>query len=948
MQQTETKTVKHPDSVPTTSFRPEKFQQKMRQLALDAGLFESTSGLSEYKKYHDLYEKWLRRYHRSGGSGLRVAHCRAIAMDVMVEALFQRAQKVLEAEHGKKATLKVALFALGGFGRAELSPLSDIDVMFLYPAKKKRPDRFEALQETFNNSILYLLWDMGFKVGHSTRTVKEALSEAQADVQSKNAMLEARRLVGDEALFKEFEKEYRKLLKKDDVRLYIEQRLQDQEARRLKYGGTIYLQEPDIKNGVGGLRDYQNILWMVRLKLATRDIEKRLASEFLSAEEHTDFIEAYDFLLRVRNELHLQSRRATELLNLDRQPKVAWNLGYRQKEIFERVEQFMRDYYRAAQTIVRTSKYLEQKLLVDSTTHVAFSEVIHSWRNHQRQYIDGFQVVDGQLYAPNLAVFEQDPNRVVRVFRHLQRLQLKPDFELTRLIRRFISSIDPESIRNADCSSAFRAILQGTGNVYPALQLMNETGVLSAFIPEWEPLHCLVQHEFYHRYTADEHTLTTIRVLDGVFCQENESETGKFREALESTEHPSLLYLALLLHDIGKGKGIEDHARMGEELAVNILERLDILNELRDKILFLIRHHLEMARFWQRYDIDDPDTIQSFSELVSDKERLRYLYALTYCDSCATSEGLWNGFKDAQHTQLYQTTLANLSGPDTPAPLQPVMIPRESIYAKVPELPGEEIEAHLNLMPERYFSYHNSDEIALHLRMVHRLLETIAEADSLGSLVPVVEWQDDLNQDLTLVHVVTWDRAGLFYKLAGAFSIAGLNIISSKALTRADHITIDTFYVTELDGGVVQSKQAFVDFQKHLEKALLHNQDPLDEIQRRSEARSKPSYLRKETHLPALIPPKVEIYHEISLRRTIIEIQCSDSIGLLYRFAKAIYKHGFDISFARISTERLVVADTFYIEPIQPGEPAEADSLLDLRDELESIIQSFAVQHQEA
>lgn len=933
--------------MPTNSFKPEKFQSKMRQLASDAQLFELTAGLNDFKLYRERYEKWLRRYHRSGGSGLRVAHCRAIAMDVLIEALYSRAVKTLEQNHGA-SSFSVALFALGGFGRAELSPLSDVDLMFLYPVKKKRPKNFSILQETFNNSILYLLWDLGFKVGHSTRTIKEALAEAHADVQSKNAMLESRRLLGDNTLFKDFEKDYRKLLRKDDVRLYIQQRLQDQEARRHKYGGTIYLQEPDIKNGVGGLRDYQNILWMVRLKLASKDIEDRLANEFLSPEEHSDFVKAYDFLLRVRNELHLQSKRATELLNLDRQPKIAWNLGYRQKEVFKRVELFMRDYYRAAQTIVRTSKYLEQKLLLDSTTHVAFSEVVQSWRNHQRQFIDGFQVVDGQLYAPDLAVFQQDPNRVIRVFRHLQRLQLQPDFELTRLIRRFISGIDPESIRNADSNSAFRAILQGTGNVYPALQLMNETGVLSAFMPEWKSLHCLVQHEFYHRYTADEHTLNTIRVLDGIFCLENESETGKFREALESTEHPSLLYIALLLHDIGKGEGIEDHSRVGEELATRILERLDVHNELRGKILFLIRHHLEMARFWQRYDIDDPDTIQSFSELVGDKEQLRYLYALTYCDSCATSESLWNGFKDTQHTHLYQSTLANLSGPDTPAPLQPVMIPRESIYKRVPELPGEEVEAHLNLMPERYFSYHNTDEIALHLRMVHKLLQTIAAAESLGSLVPVVEWQDDLNLDLTVVHVVTWDRAGLFYKLAGAFSIAGLNIVSSKALTRADHITIDTFYVTGQDGGVVQRKDAFDDFQKHLENALLHNMDPLDEIHRRSEARKKPAYMLQDSHLPASIPPKIEIYHEISLRRTIVELQCNDEIGLLYRFAKAIYKHGFDITFARISTEQHVAADTFYIEPIQPGEPQDADALLELRESLEKIVLSVSVQHQEA
>lgn len=928
-------------------FKPEKFRDKMRKQAEDAGTLQPEAGLESFKAFRQATEAWLRRYHRSGGSGLRVAHARSIAMDVLIEALFKRGQhEVRKAFDGQE--LNVALFALGGFGRAELSPLSDIDIMFLYPGRHRHAD-FANQQKAFNDSILYLLWDLGFKVGHSTRTVKEALIEANSDVQSKNAMLEARRLFGSEALFSEFEKEYRRLLKRDDVLQYIEQRLEDQKMRRKKYGGSIFLQEPDIKNGVGGLRDYQNILWMVRLKLATRDIEERLSKELLLPKEYSSFVSAYDFLLRVRNELHLQSKRPTEVIDLERQPRVAWNLGYRQKNIFIRVERLMRDYYRSAQTIYQTSEYLEKRLLLDSTTHIAFSEVVNSWRNHKREYIDGFQVIDGYLHAQKSSVFEDEPNRIIRVFRHLQRMDLEPDFELVRSIRRFIAKTNPASIRNAETSSAFRAILQTTGNVYPTLRLMNETGVLSAFIPEWSKLHCLVQHEFYHRYTADEHTLHTIRQLDAIFRRDEPEVTDKYRAALEQTEHPSLLYLALLLHDIGKGEGIENHARIGAELAADILDRLDVLNELHPKIRFLIHNHLEMARIWQRYDIDDPQTTQSFTEWVQTEEQLHYLYVLTFCDARATSETLWNGFKDTQHNQLYQSALALLSGSGKSAATEPAMIPREAIYARVPELPEEEVEAHINLMPERYFSYHNSEEIALHLRMVNRLLRTIAEAESLGALVPVVEWQDDLNLDLTVVHIVTWDRAGLFYKLAGAFSLAGLNIISSKALTRADHITIDTFYVSGPDGGIVQRKDAFVEFKKQLEAALLHNQDPLVEIRKRSAERAKPSYMRQDNHLPAQIPSKVDIYHEINLRRTIVEIQCNDEIGLLYRFTQAIFRNGFDITFARISTERHVVADTFYIEPIQPGESADTDQLLELRTSLNEIIQSVSVEeHQEA
>lgn len=909
----------------------------MRQQAEVLKLHQPDALLPAYRELIDKTEDILRRYHQGGGSGLRVAHCRSMMMDAVMENLYERGQSIIRKQYG--SALEVTLFALGGFGRAELSPFSDIDIMFLYP-QKSRDAHFADKQRAFNDAVLYMLWDLNKKVGHSTRTIKETLQEAGRDVQSKNAMLEARCICGSEKLSAAFEKEYNRFLRRDDVPAYLEERLRDQTARRLKYGGSVFRQEPDIKNGVGGLRDFQNVLWMVRLKLATREIGDRLSGELLQEDEFKEFVAAYDFLLRVRNELHLQSKKPTELLNLDRQPKIAWLLGYRQRNIFQRVETFMRDYYRAAQAIFRISEYLEQRLFEDSRTNIPFAEVIEARRHQRREIIDGFVIRNRILFALNNNVFEDDPSRLVRVFRHLQRLETRPDFELIRHIRTAATRVDPKKIRTAEASKSFRSITQTAGNVYTPLRWMNETGVLSLFLPEWKNLHCLVQHEFYHRYTADEHTLRTILELDEIFKGTRSDETTKYRESLMKTEHPTLLYMVLLLHDIGKGMGVEGHQQAGAEMAVKILDQLDLPVDLRKKIIFLIGHHLEMARIWQRLDIDDAETIQSFAKWVGNKEKLHYLYALTYCDAKGTSQDLWNGFKDAQHTRLYRATLNYFDQPMAITSKESFNIPGKSIREKTPEIASDEVDAHFNLMPDRYYIYHNEDEIVLHLRMVHRLLKTIAEADSLGALVPVVEWHDDLNLDLTVVNVVTWDRAGLFYKLAGAFSLAGLNIISSKALTRADHITIDTFYVTDSDGGFVSSNKSFDVFQSYLKDALLHNKDLMTELEKKSQANIQPSYLLKQDHLPASIPAKVDIYHELSLRRTIIEVQCNDEIGLLYRLTKAIYDHGFDITFGRISTERHVVADTFYIEPIQPNGKGDSSPILELRRALEAIVQS--------
>jgi [protein-PII] uridylyltransferase len=923
-------------------FHADRFKQRLARRAAAVGLAAGSASPAEQLAKLKAFQAWgdrlLQRYHRAGGGGLHVAQARTWVVDTLVSSLFAATCHRITREFGTWHE-GPALLALGGYGRTEMCPASDVDVMFLYPLKPRHP-QFAEMQRLCNDGVLYPLWDLGCKVGHSTRTIKDVIAEARSDVQSKNAMLEARFICGNESLSREFFKEYERFIRKENVALYIAERLADQRQRHAKYGDTVFLQEPDIKNGVGGLRDYHNTLWMTRLRLNTRVIDELLASRLLQPREHAAFVAAYAFLLRVRTELHLQSRRPTDLLNIEKQPSIALALGYRDPDIFSRVETFMRDYYRHAQAISRTSSYLEQRLALDSQTRISFSDVLQSRRFYQQKAVDGFIAQDGRLFAAHPAVFDEDPVRLIRVFRHLQRRELEPDFELARLITENAHRITPAIASSADANRAFRAILQEIGDVFRPLRLMNETGVLSRFIPEWSALHCLVQHEYYHRYTADEHTLATIREMDGVFLNLR-PESARYREAIEETEIPSLIYLALLLHDIGKSSGIANHAEAGAAISLPIMERLGLPADLQEKVVFIIRNHLEMARFWQRFDVDDPDSVCSFARRFSSPDLLRMLYVLTYCDSRGTAADLWNDYKEALHSRLFSATLAHF-GDDLSVPELKPMISREAITSQSPGISHDEIEAHFNLMPDRYFAHHSSAEIVLHLQMVHRLLETIAQAESLGSLNPVVEWHDDLNLGLTVVDIVTWDRAGLFYKLAGAFSLAGLNIVSSKALTRADHITIDTFYVTDASGGPVQNEGTLAAFQSHLEDVLIHNKDLLPAIRKLADERARRTLLRKPSLLPAPLPPRVEVYHEISLRRTIIEVQCSDEIGLLYRLAKAIFDNGFDITFARISTERHVAVDTFHIEPVPAIAAKASEHLLALRSKLDDIVQSVA------
>ncbi|MDB6168594.1 MAG: UTP-GlnB uridylyltransferase, GlnD, partial [Verrucomicrobia bacterium] len=906
--------------------------------------------LAASKAFLQLEDAALRRRHEAGAPGLEIVGARAAIIDTLLARLFDFAVADFTRTHGKPPA-PVALLALGGYGRCELSPLSDIDIMFLFPAKTK-PAAVKALLEQLSKEVLYPLWDSGLKVGHSTRNVDEVFVEARKDIQTLTSLLESRLVAGSAALYESFAQAYRTFATAEDPKAYIAERLDDQARRREKFGDTVFLQEPDVKNGVGSLRDYQNAVWMARVKLGIANIEELVTQTYLREEELREFNRAYDFLLRVRNELHFLSRRPTDLLDLELQPRVAENLGYREPNPLLRVEHFMQDYYRAAQSIFRISKVVESRLALaigrDAQGEpISLRESLLASRFRRSRKLDGFVLRGREVAAETPTVFQDDPVRLIRVFRHCQQLGCQPDFHLATLIRQSAPALlTPEIRSSADAVVSFRAILSELGAVHPTLSLMHELGVLGRFLPEFDALTCLVQHEYYHRYTADVHTLNAIRQLDLIFTNA-EPITLKYREALHETADPSLLYLTLLLHDIGKADGIQGHADSGVRLSGPIMERLGLSSGGREIVSFVIKNHLVMARFWQKRDVDDPQTAAAFAELVENPEQLRYLYVHTFCDARGTAVSLWNSYKDTLHTSLYRATLERLSlgeGVLASYEKKKQMTQQDLIARKIPGISTDEIVAHFSLLPERYFIQTDADEITLHIQMVNRLLKSIATADTVGSLRPVIEWKDDINRSLTVVNVVTWDRAGLFYKLAGAFSVAGLSILGSKVISRSDHIAIDTFYVVEPDRGVVQSGTAQETFARTIEAALVANKDLYPEIvaQAKRVASTRP-FTPAGEGLHTSFPPTVEVYHELSMQRTIVEIQARDQIGLLYRFAKTISDHGFDITFARIGTERGVAIDTFYIESSEPSKAIDEARLRALRDTLAEIIKPAAV-----
>lgn len=882
----------------------------------------------------------IKEEHRDGAPGLEIAKARSLLIDALIIRLADPAIETLRRKDGWEH-FSVALVALGGYGRQQLSPLSDIDIMFLYPTDTDKKS-LDAAQSILVQEVLYPLWDAGLKVGHSTRTVEEAFKEAKADIQTKTALLEARLITGTQPLFEGFQKSYHLFYRKDDPKAYIQQRLEDQKNRRNKFGGSIFMQEPDIKSGVGGLRDYHNTLWMAQVRLNMSKLEDMVALNYLSKQELVEINDAYEYLMRVRNELHFRLKRPSDLLSLELQPKVARRLGYTEKDLLERVEKFMRDYYQRARTIYRVSKNIERRLALNSkdTRKGAFDSVknfLLARRKERIKQVDGFVVRGPEITFESRDVFEEEPARLIRVFRHKQQHNVELDFELSALIRSSLDLIDDGIRASSEANLSFRTILQESGNVYPTLNEMHELGVLGKFIPEWDKLTCLVQHEYYHRYTADVHTLHTIRELDEIF-----SNPGKlyrpYREALHELRLPNLIYLILLLHDIGKARAIKNHADSGVEIAEPILDRFQIDEENRASIRFIIKNHLQMARFWQRFDIDDPESAEAFAKQVESPENLRLLYIHTFCDARGTAVGLWNQYKDTLHRTLYRRALDVFKAEgklEQQYEEHKAMTQRELLSIEIEGVGHEEIDAHFKLLPDRYFINTSQDEIIQHIRMINQLLKEISNADSLGALKPVIDWKHDVNRSLTVVNIVTWDRAGLFHKLAGALNIAGYSTLSAKAISRDDHIAIDTFYVTESFRGSTDQESAKLAFASAVRDALVSNKDLYPRIQEIMRKEATELFNKSDDNpLAESFEPQVDVYHELSLQRTILEVQAPDHLGLLYQISYQIFKHGFDITFARINTERGIAIDTLYLSDVDPEAASDGRKLLELRDSL--------------
>lgn len=892
--------------MPTLAEKIERDAEK--QLALPEE-HEPGAELARYKAFLKLETQRLQMLHRSGASGREACQARATVLDVLLRHILEPVKARLV--QAKTPIPKFSIVAIGGYGRAELNPFSDIDILFLHETDMVNGGKARPQLGALTDGLLYMLWDLGLKVGHSVRSVEDCVKVANSDMQSKTSLIEARLVTGAPELFERMQAVVIAKCVRGYEDAYIKARVEDQAARRAKFGNSPFMQEPNIKNGCGGLRDYQNLLWMTFFKYRVRSLQELAEKELISETEMKQLDSAYDFLLWVRNELHYTAKRAVDVLSKNLQPTVATGLGYSDRSPSKRLEMFMRDVYTHMRHIYLITRTLEERLAL-LPSEGGISSLKELFRRGKRrvtqQVVDGFVILDGKI-SETMRGFKEQPRRLMRLFLYMQQRGLRLHPDLAQSIRNQLSLVNRQFLEDEHIHQTFLEILNQRGSVARVLRAMHETGLLGKYLPEFGKLTCLVQHEFYHQYTADEHTLVCLGKLDHL-SEGKDPALNHYSQLFQQIDRPFLLYLAMLLHDAGKALHDGDHSDSGARIALNVAQRLGLDGATAHSLRLLVENHLLMAQISQRRDLEDPSVIRSFAAQVQTRENVMMLTLMTYADSIATSDQLWNSFKDSLLWTLFSRTMDHYAGGTEliRAEERQMELLKEEVTRALPStFNPDEINAHFEHLPPRYFHIHDARQIAADLTMAHRFMHLqLAEEDM--ALEPVIIWHNEPDRGYTSVHICTWDRAGLFSKIAGSLAAAGMNILSAQIFTRSDGIILDTFFVNDAQGAALARKEEKEAFEKILRDALTGHVDFPALIAKRRPPQRIYQSLEGER-----MPTLIGFDNETSDTSTILDFQTEDRVGLLYYISRTLADLGLDIALAKILTEKGAAVDTFYL-----------------------------------
>jgi [protein-PII] uridylyltransferase len=849
----------------------------------------------------------IRRRFENGASGTETVHALSFLMDQIIRVLHDFVGAHVYANANPTKGEHMALVAVGGYGRGELAPYSDIDLLFL-TSYKPTPYTEQVVEY-----ILYTLWDLGLKVGQATRSIEETLRQAEADLTIRTAVLEARYIWGDQDLLTELRRRFDAEIVRKTSTEFIEAKLRERDERHERLGDSRYLVEPNVKEGKGGLRDLHTLFWIAKYVYRVDSIDKLVDLKVLSAKEAQRFVRAQNFLWTVRCHLHFLAERAEDRLTFDRQGEVGRRMGYTDHAGTRGVERFMKHYFLIAKDVGDLTRIFCAFLESEHRHQARFSLKRWGWT---KRSIDGFTVDAGRLDVANDQQFRSDPVALIRLFHVAQQEELDIHPHALRLVTQSLRLIDNELRNNAEANRLFVEILISRKNPEVALRWMNEAGVFGRFVPDFGRVVAQMQYDMYHVYTVDEHSLFAIGIL-------HQMESGALKEELPlataifpTIDSRRVLYLAVLLHDIAKGRG-GDHSVLGAQVAEKLGPRFGFTAEETETVAWLVRWHLLMSNIAFKFDIDDPQTIRDFVDRVQSPERLKLLLILTIADIRAVGPNVWNGWKAALLRELYHRATEVMSGGIDPAAQSlRVKAAQDAVRRRLPDFSAAEIDSFVAKGYPLYWLSFDAETQSRHARLIR-------EAERSNAPL-TVDTRVDARRAVTEVTVYTADHAGLFSRIAGALALAGANIVDAKIHTLSNGMALDTFWVQDRSRGAFDQPQKLAKLSVLLENVLMGKVRPRLELDAHEKV---PSRTRVFT-----VPPRVLIDNNASGTYTVIEVNGRDRPGLLYEVTRALTDLNLQISSAKISTYGEKVVDVFYVKDLFGHKVEHEKKLGDIRE----------------
>jgi len=825
----------------------------------------------------------LARRLEAGARGAVMAAGQCHLVDTIVRAVFEMASIHAFPAAVPTTAERIAVMAVGGYGRGELAPYSDVDLLFLLPYKPT------PWVEQVVEHMVYSLWDIGLTVGQATRSVDDCLRRAAGDVTIHTALLEARLVAGDVALAATLGRRFAAdVVAKSDA-AFVRAKLDERDARHRRMGDSRYLLEPNIKDGKGGLRDLHTLIWIAKHHYGVAEIADLVDRGVLTAAENRRFAKAYEFLWTVRWQLHLLAGRAEERLTFDVQPEIARRLRYVGRAGAQAVERFMKRYFLIAREVGDLSRVLSAAIEAES----------HGAHRVRRRSVGGFAVIDGRLSVTADDAFVRDPVAMIRLFQVADRRGLDIHPWALRLIARDLKRIDARLREDATANRLFVDILTSRNDPETALRRMNEAGVLGRFIPDFGRVVAQMQHDMYHVYTVDEHSIRAVGVLAaierGTMSETFPLATGIIGRVLSRR----VLYLAVFLHDVAKGRG-GDHSELGAGIALKLGRRLGFAPEETETVAWLVRHHLAFSATAFKRDLTEPKTVRDFVARVQSPERLRLLLVLTAADIRAVGPNVWNAWKGALLRQLYALAEEVMSGGHAAAAKRDrVAAAKTALRAALADWDEAAIERHLARLYPPYWLGFDSATHARHAALLR-------DAERLGAPL-VLDSRINRRHAVTEITLATADRRGLFALAAGAMALAGASIVDARIFTTADGIALDIFWVQDAaSGGAFDRPDKLARLSSRLEQAIAGRLNP-------GPALAERRGLTRRARAAFAVAPRVLIDNRASSRHTVIEVNGRDRPGLLHDVTRALTALGAAIVTAHVSTYGERAVDVFYV-----------------------------------